>query len=1171
MISVPTAGRLLDFGRDGRIGQEAADEQLRGAVAIHNILERHRVAYLADEVGMGKTYVALGAVALFRHFDPGFRLLVIAPRENIQKKWVKELRNFVARNVRFPDLRVKSLHGLPARPTVVCGSLAELVRETTHNPDRDFFARLTSFSLPLGRDAEGWKRKREELLRAIPSAPREALDLRDKEAFKDAYARVVCSALPEFDLVIVDEGHNLKHGFGEGVSARNRVLGLAFGHPEGAARGFRGYGPRARRVLFLSATPVENDFVQLWNQLHVFGLGASAPELADEAAAPEVKREAARRFLVRRVSEMTVGGRRLTKNLYRREWQNGGVDRHDEPLRVPGARQRLVVALHQKKVAEVLGDERLNNSFQIGMLASFESFLETAGVKPKDGADGEEANFDGADQVEKAEGRPDERLGVDVGAVNRLARSFRRQFGRELPHPKMDALVERLAEGFDGGRKALVFVRRIASVKELQRKLEEKYDAWLLGRLREGMGPELAPELEAAFGTYRGEQADWRLRRGEAPSGEGEPTVLDEDTDAAVGRPAEAEADTGGYDTFFAWFFRGRGRPGLLTGGAIRERLGDSPLFEENHVAALLGTRPGGVFERLAEATGMTPPGLRQELAARALPFLPGVRKQWRRRGLFLAFQRAAVSLLAEKEGPCRDRARVVLHERWPVPPRDLRGSLEPPEPAGWLEVRTFWTELRLREDLRRALWPEKTVPGGDAVAFEAGYREAELRRELLSAAARLGHAFLDLYVLVARRIGSLAPRARAEEGDEGDRELVGAFLDLLERQRREEPSRFHAFRELSEAAAHFDLLLDVNAHELRTAPLEEAAKVFGALLGSQAPIGGMWGTLNTRLVRQFRMPGYPLALVTTDLLQEGEDLHTFCSEVHHYGLSWMPSSLEQRIGRVDRVNSQTERRLRAIGRDPAGEELLQVHYPHLQDTYEVLQVQKVLERMRRFLVLMHEGLGAHEKEEPRVYVTREMVKFRRGLEPIQSPLQTAYPVPGWALGNEDRPLAVDEKSTGRLLERFQALKGRVASDIGWEEKCPPGMLRGSRLLKERTQYLELRVRSLEGRLLVHCQSPVGLAGDDFDWDSFAAEAAALPVFVLEVEDSSSERTELWAETDVLLAGEEHDATRVQGLIDRVTRAADSLEERFFRQDTPPEAYRERIGPELDEGGREIP
>ena len=49
----------------------------------------------------------------------------------------------------------------------------------------------------------------------------------------------VFKAFPQdfFDLVIVDEGHNLKHGFSSHASARNRVVGLAFGHPGGAGAG----------------------------------------------------------------------------------------------------------------------------------------------------------------------------------------------------------------------------------------------------------------------------------------------------------------------------------------------------------------------------------------------------------------------------------------------------------------------------------------------------------------------------------------------------------------------------------------------------------------------------------------------------------------------------------------------------------------------------------------------------------------------------------------------------------------------------------------------------------------------------------------------------------------------------------------------------------------------
>src|SRR3982751_6664396 len=113
MIDLSVAAQLLDFGASIGKGPRA-EEQLKGAVAIHNILEQQGVAYLADEVGMGKTYVALGALALFRHFDPNFRVAIIAPRENIQNKWMKELGNSPRHNVRFPDLRMTAIDRQPA-------------------------------------------------------------------------------------------------------------------------------------------------------------------------------------------------------------------------------------------------------------------------------------------------------------------------------------------------------------------------------------------------------------------------------------------------------------------------------------------------------------------------------------------------------------------------------------------------------------------------------------------------------------------------------------------------------------------------------------------------------------------------------------------------------------------------------------------------------------------------------------------------------------------------------------------------------------------------------------------------------------------------------------------------------------------------------------------------
>jgi len=300
MLDKKIASQLLDFG--SRIGSARGDEQLEGAVAIHNLLQANDVAYLADEVGMGKTYVALGALALFRHFNPSFRVLILAPRGNIQSKWMKEQRNFIANNVRFCDMRVKSLNGSPARPLVSCSNLHDLVHEVTADPNRDFFAKMTSFSFAVtGKhvvDRERGEKIRDAFRRSIPWLRNEIFDLRSKEAFKDNFAKALCCVLPTFDLVIVDEAHNLKHGFGDHVSSRNRLLALAMGHPsvEPDSKLFPGYAPRASRVLFLSATPVEETYQQLWNQLDVFGKADPYKQVLDKKSTDDERKAIAAKF-----------------------------------------------------------------------------------------------------------------------------------------------------------------------------------------------------------------------------------------------------------------------------------------------------------------------------------------------------------------------------------------------------------------------------------------------------------------------------------------------------------------------------------------------------------------------------------------------------------------------------------------------------------------------------------------------------------------------------------------------------------------------------------------------------------------------------------------------------------------------------------------------------------
>ena len=1098
------AESLIDFAPSERARRMGfAEAQLHGTVAAYNMLSRNRVAYVADEVGMGKTYVALGVMSLLRYADPTARIVVVAPRENIQLKWIKEQGNFVHDNWRAEDSRVRDLAGRPARRPVACGNFEQLASNLQIHDHSDLFLRATSFSVSV-KQAEGRKRCRQRLLPFLPWIDPGLLRLRDPGAFRDMYGRVLNALIPQIDLLVIDEAHNFKHGFGPSVSNRNRVMGMALGHPDGAHPQCPWFGPRVKRVLMLSATPFEYDYADLHRQLDVFGFGRA--RLSDAGGAGPIpvtqlldaddearQRELVARMLVRRVQYLKINGRDHSKNMYRREWRRGGYEEHDEAMELTDPRQRLVVGLIQKKVAELLGDRRFNNSFQIGMLSSFESFMETlsrsrrlaaavAGGDEGDEDEGGTAVFDGRQEATHTEKR-----GIDSATLEEVVGSYRDRFGRSLPHPKLDATADRLAHAFETGDKALVFVRRVATVGELKAKLDERYDGWIELYMRR-MLPDLEGDLDAIFKRYRREKRTGKP----AP-----PTHVDGEETLDEERVFDFEDDLGGTESFFAWFFRGGGPAKLLSGAAFQKnRLASvssvyATFFEDDHVAWLLG-RPEDALAALADRMGCSVAQLRPRLRRSAWGYFQhrtDRKSGYPRLYVFEAYQHAGLRLLAQGTDRVAGEARVVLDERYSAA---FEADAEPPSafagPEEAIGVTTFFTELVRRPELRQRLWPDEPGDG-----FAAVFRRREQRRELLSAMARLGAAFIDLYLLAIRGIGGFALRGESARANPETR-LVTAYLDLLENQMQEGAGEaFNAFVELSEAASAFDTILAVNFPDVRRARLNELAAIYGRTLQHQEPVGRMHGGVNKRMVRQFRMPGYPLVLATTDVLQEGEDLHTFCRRVIHYGISWTPSAMEQRTGRVDRIGSLVQRRLDGADREAEHHELIQVHYPHLRDTVERLQVRRVLERLNTFLRMVHESAPADLEASSRINVAQEILRPQEDVPAIEGLLRSAYPVtepwlmgtlssaaePGFDVEAIDRFFA---SSCDRLIEELGLhlpLK-RQARRLHAIAAIHEGAIVPYRDRDDRPHHREqpfdlcLRSQTVGDATLVRCTSPVG-------------------------------------------------------------------------------------------------
>lgn len=109
------------------------------------------------------------------------------------------------------------------------------------------------------------------------------------------------------------------------------------------------------------------------------------------------------------------------------------------------------------------------------------------------------------------------------------------------------------------------------------------------------------------------------------------------------------------------------------------------------------------------------------------------------------------------------------------------------------------------------------------------------------------------------------------------------------------------------------------------------------------------------RIMLAFNTPFFPEILVASSVLAEGVDLHLSCRYVIHHDLSWNPSTLEQRTGRVDRIGAKAE----------VARESIHVYLPYIAATQDEKMYRVVRDRERWFQILMDESytLDEHDTE----------------------------------------------------------------------------------------------------------------------------------------------------------------------------------------------------------------
>ncbi|MGS0684594.1 helicase-related protein [Nakamurella sp. GG22] len=105
------------------------------------------------------------------------------------------------------------------------------------------------------------------------------------------------------------------------------------------------------------------------------------------------------------------------------------------------------------------------------------------------------------------------------------------------------------------------------------------------------------------------------------------------------------------------------------------------------------------------------------------------------------------------------------------------------------------------------------------------------------------------------------------------------------------------------------------------------------------------------RLFARFNSPLFPDVLVCTQIGGEGIDLHQYCRVVIHYDLSFNPSKLEQRTGRCDRIGSRSRKERTD----------LIVGVPLLAGSYDERIFATLLRRDREQEALIGAGIGGDQ------------------------------------------------------------------------------------------------------------------------------------------------------------------------------------------------------------------
>ncbi|WP_162055896.1 helicase-related protein [Pontibacter pamirensis] len=959
---------ILQLKTNESIADEIAFRQLNVIEKAYDYLsqENNNIIYIADEVGLGKTYIALGIASLFRHFtkDPEkHRDLIIVPKKNLQQKWQKEAKNFFNSNYLPENSFLK--HYLTE---------AELVKDrlcciSSHDAISIF--RMTSFSsLSSTRKYEFFRYLCNGLFNGDAFCAKVLSDAKsfgffNKKEHESDLRKLIAYLLniksEKINCLIIDEAHNYKHGLGteeHDNAIRNEVTARFLGavKDEKLLNQFPSLKtkikfPLAEKVVCLSATPKDRSLLEIKNQFSCF----TCQHVLGNAYTPKDVEQKLKSFLIRGNMEYSISDATISRNQCRYEHRQGNVNKSEvaEPLSIEDDFNSVFWQLLQYKSIKHL-NQKHNASFEIGMLAGFESYrldLDKS-IKP------ERLDENGEDIIVGKEyeytSKRSEKISQDFNIIKQLLESYNTTFKDIPPHPKQSKLEDEVIRQLKRQEKSLIFVRRVATAHELEKRLTLRFEKEVV--------LDCYLKLDGRFSKYNtSEVRKLKDRYSERYISEKLPdffSVLQKNKKIKhlllTKKTTEQQSlewlnftfDNLDFDSSLKktiiWFIdKGSSAiPKKLVHLFVNALEGSYTNWQKGYEASAVEGEDDEEFNDEAETAGnffnsyfrkgRSGFNFRQKL----------YRENWFELNLLLlinyykliAYDPNELSIVLQGVHVKEESKKSQTFERFQEAYKNFiitNGILAPSpiqvDKRGLEELSkdTFLTSLLLQEcKVEFNDWMRKRVKQHDVSSL---INDLEVLGSILKSIFRNGSGLLPAFV------------ADAAGGD-----FHKALRELIT----EEDAPFHfVLKEIKTVLQDYDLLIGTSFQERDDKKVSSTLRGLTPVLG----ISGQAKRDRSIVATQFRTPGYPYVLVTTDIFKEGEDLHTYCQNVYHYGIAWNPSDMEQRTGRIDRINSLSYRKLNEQ-KKVNFENKIHVFYPYLSQSVEVNQVIKLLENINKFI-----------------------------------------------------------------------------------------------------------------------------------------------------------------------------------------------------------------------------